>query len=34
MVMAVTVLPALAVILDMVFPRKAPVKRRANLMSH
>lgn len=34
MVMAVTVLPALAVILDMIFPRRAPVKRRSNFMSH
>tara|TARA_R110002110_G_scaffold9547_2_gene46915 strand:- start:464 stop:2818 length:2355 start_codon:yes stop_codon:yes gene_type:complete len=34
MVMAVTVLPALAVVLDMIFPRKAPVKHRSNLMSH
>ena len=34
MVMAVTVLPALAVILDILLPRKAPVKRRSNLMSH
>jgi len=34
MVMAVTVLPALAVILDMVLPRKAPVKKVSSLMSH
>ena len=34
MVMAVTVLPALAVILDMLFPRSAPVKRQSNLTSH
>ncbi|MFZ3033229.1 MAG: MMPL family transporter [Parvibaculum sp.] len=34
MVMAVTVLPALAVILDMLLPRKAPVKRVSSLMSH
>jgi predicted RND superfamily exporter protein len=34
MIMAVTVLPALAVILDMLFPRAAPVKRQSNLTSH
>lgn len=34
MVMAVTVLPALAVILDMVLPRKAPVRKVSSLMSH
>ena len=34
MIMAVTVLPALAVVLDMLFPRKAPAKRISNLMSH
>lgn len=34
MVMAVTVLPAVAVILDMIFPRGSPVKRRSNFMSH
>ncbi|MGV8997490.1 MAG: efflux RND transporter permease subunit [Parvibaculaceae bacterium] len=34
MVMAVTVLPALAVILDIILPRKGPMKRRSNLMSH
>lgn len=34
MIMAVTVLPAVAVILDMIFPRRAPVKHRSNFMSH
>jgi hypothetical protein len=32
--MAVTVLPALAVVLDMVFPRRSPVKVRKNAMAH
>ena len=34
MVMAVTVLPALAVILDMLLPRRAPVKKVSSFMSH
>ncbi|HEX7775941.1 MAG TPA: MMPL family transporter [Parvibaculum sp.] len=34
MIMAVTVLPALAVVLDMVFPRRSPVKVRKNAMAH
>ncbi|MDR3500792.1 MAG: MMPL family transporter [Parvibaculum sp.] len=34
MIMAVTVLPALAVVLDMVFPRRLPVKARKNAMAH
>jgi predicted RND superfamily exporter protein len=34
MIMAITVLPALAVVLDMVFPRRSPVKVRKNAMAH
>ncbi|MGB5949391.1 MAG: MMPL family transporter [Parvibaculum sp.] len=34
MFMAITVLPALAVVLDIVFPRRVPVRQRKNLMAH
>jgi hypothetical protein len=34
MIMAITVLPALAVVLDMIFPRRAPVRHRKSLMAH
>lgn len=34
MLMAVTVLPALAVFLDMVFPRRVPVRHRKSVMAH
>ena len=34
MIMAVTILPALAVVLDMVFPRKKPVKAPSGAMAH
>lgn len=34
MIMAITVLPALAVVLDMIFPRRAPVRHRKSIMAH
>jgi predicted RND superfamily exporter protein len=34
MIMAITVLPALAVVLDMILPRRAPVKHRKSVMAH
>ncbi|HEY4344830.1 MAG TPA: MMPL family transporter [Parvibaculum sp.] len=34
MIMAITVLPALAVVLDMIFPRRTPVKHRKSVMAH
>lgn len=34
MLMAVTVLPALAVVLDMMFPRRVPVRHRKSVMAH
>lgn len=34
MIMAITVLPALAVVLEILAPRRTPVKRGKNLMSH
>ena len=34
MIMAITVLPALAVVLDIVFPRRVPVRHRKSIMAH
>ncbi len=34
MIMAITVLPAIAVVLDMVFPRRAPIKAPSGILAH
>jgi len=34
MIMSITVLPAIAVVLDMVFPRRAPVKAASGILAH
>ncbi|MDE1172467.1 MAG: efflux RND transporter permease subunit [Parvibaculaceae bacterium] len=34
MIMAITVLPALAVVLDIVVPRRTPVKKKKNIFAH
>ena len=34
MIMAITVLPAIAVVLDMVFPRRTPIKAPSGILAH